>query len=360
MKTPKGLAVLAAALVAACAPKDDATVTWSGVNGKPQTFPVDPAAVQSRVTGACGDGTFVTGVNQDGSVACAADQVGAGDVTAVSAGAGLTGGGIAGDLALAVDPAVVQARVTGACGGGTFVTGVNQDGTVACDADANVTYTAGSGLALFGATFSTNDAVVARKDAAAGSQTFDGGTLHLDYASHRVGVGTTSPATRLEVAGTASADAFAYRTPRAGVLVVGATAFHTATPDPTVSITNVAYKTGGGSASLYAPVSLPIGATVTRMTCDVEDADATYDWSGYASLVRTLPLDWGHQNLLVVPLATTGSSYVQQRKEAQPTGTIVVDDAAWMVTLELPGSASTATMQLLNCRVEYTAPAPAY
>lgn len=50
------------------------TVGWDGVLGKPASFPVDPAVVQSRVTGACEAGQFITGVNQDGTVSCGTES----------------------------------------------------------------------------------------------------------------------------------------------------------------------------------------------------------------------------------------------------------------------------------------------
>jgi hypothetical protein len=81
----------------------------SVISGNPRPLPrigltsIDPTQVQSRVTGACAAGQLMTGVNEDGTVTCQAVAGGAGgDITAVLAGAGLTGGSQAGDATLAV------------------------------------------------------------------------------------------------------------------------------------------------------------------------------------------------------------------------------------------------------------------
>lgn len=58
-------------------------------------------ALQRRITGSCPDGEFLRSVGADGSVACAPES--GGDITGVSAGDGLTGGGDSGDAELAVE-----------------------------------------------------------------------------------------------------------------------------------------------------------------------------------------------------------------------------------------------------------------
>jgi hypothetical protein len=85
---------------------------------------------------------------------------GGGDVTAVTAGSGLLGGGTSGDLTLSVDTAAVQARVQGSCPAGQSIRVVNPNGTVTCEPDDNTTYAAGSGLTLSGTTFAVNPAAV--------------------------------------------------------------------------------------------------------------------------------------------------------------------------------------------------------
>ena len=91
-------------------------------------------AFQNRVTGLCGTGEAMRAVNQDGTVVCEpiAGGSGVGDVTGVTAGAGLSGGGAAGDVALAVDPAVVQSRVMGTCAPTMWISGIGENGVPLC------------------------------------------------------------------------------------------------------------------------------------------------------------------------------------------------------------------------------------
>ena len=63
---------------------------------------INPNEVQRRVTESCPTGTFMRGVNVDGSVICATES-GGGTITGITAGDGLTGGGTAGTVSLAVD-----------------------------------------------------------------------------------------------------------------------------------------------------------------------------------------------------------------------------------------------------------------
>src|SRR5262245_7462732 len=64
---------------------------------------------QQRVTGTCPVGSSIRVINADGSVVC---QLG---VTSVSTGSGLTGGPITTTGTISVNPAQVQSRVTGTC-----------------------------------------------------------------------------------------------------------------------------------------------------------------------------------------------------------------------------------------------------
>ena len=106
------------------------------LDGTVAAVDVNAAEVQKRVTGACAAGELMTGVNEDGSVACAAvSSSSGGDITGVTAGLGLLGGGTTGDITLNVNAGVVQARVTGTCPAGESIRAIGAAGAVTCEPD---------------------------------------------------------------------------------------------------------------------------------------------------------------------------------------------------------------------------------
>ena len=121
----------------------------------------------------------VTGVNGSGGLLCGTDQTSYGDITAVYAGTGLTGGGIFNDVTLSLDTSYtdgryvnegqansitsamitdgqvgsadinssqVQRRVGGTCSAGNAMGSVGSDGSVTCLPTARAAYNAGSGF----------------------------------------------------------------------------------------------------------------------------------------------------------------------------------------------------------------------
>jgi trimeric autotransporter adhesin len=110
--------------------------TGTGLTGGPittsGTIAADTTYLQRRVSATCAAGSSIRTINADGTVACEADD---GTVTNVATGPGLTGGPITTTGTIAVNTAVIQARVTGSCPVGNYIRTIAADGTVTCQAD---------------------------------------------------------------------------------------------------------------------------------------------------------------------------------------------------------------------------------
>ncbi len=96
-------------------------------------FAVDTSVIQRRVTGTCAVDQAIAAVNGDGTVTCR--SVYTGDITGVTAGTGLTGGGTTGTVTLNADTAYLQRRVIGTCAAGSSIRAISATGTVTCETD---------------------------------------------------------------------------------------------------------------------------------------------------------------------------------------------------------------------------------
>jgi hypothetical protein len=109
---------------------------WGGLTGMPAGF---ADQVDNDLLGSleCADGQTL---KWDGTVwACGEDDIGTnagGDITAVSAGTGLTGGGESGDLVLEADATYLQRRLKSNCPVGSAIRTIEADGTPVCQLDA--------------------------------------------------------------------------------------------------------------------------------------------------------------------------------------------------------------------------------
>lgn len=106
----------------------------TGLSGGGQSGTVTLSAnttyLQRRVTGKAGTGQYIKEIKADGTVTTGTDQIGPGDITAVNAGTGLTGGGLSGAVTLSANTNYLQRRVTGTAPAGRFIRAINADGSV--------------------------------------------------------------------------------------------------------------------------------------------------------------------------------------------------------------------------------------
>jgi N-acetylneuraminic acid mutarotase len=138
------------------------------------TLSVNTDVIQNRVTGVCGLGSFFGAINSDGSVVCQSGANTGGTVTQVNSGAGLTGGPITTTGTLSV--------VFGGTGSATTVS--RSDHTHNYDASyVNV----------------TGDTMTGPLNLPANGLAV--GTSQLAVSNGNVGIGTASPSQKLEVSG---------------------------------------------------------------------------------------------------------------------------------------------------------------
>ncbi len=108
---------------------------------------IDTGSVQARVSTACIVGQYIRAIDATGNVTCEDDRD-----TSHMAGSGL----ILEGSVMSVDSSVTQARVTESCPAGQSIRSIDAAGNVTCQIDTDTTYSAGSGLSLAGTVMSVD------------------------------------------------------------------------------------------------------------------------------------------------------------------------------------------------------------
>ncbi len=132
---------------------------------------INPAQVQQRVLGTCVSGESIRTINQDGSVVCDVGS-GGGDITGVTAGTGLTGGGTSGAVVINAQFGGPGTSLLIARADHDHRVGVSTDAVTAAGFTALDSVTTGIGNTAFGYTAGT-DVTTGNRNTAIGSLTFD-------------------------------------------------------------------------------------------------------------------------------------------------------------------------------------------
>lgn len=124
-------------------------LTGGAVNGA-VNLSVDPTVVQKRLANNCNADNYMQGIDVNGIPTCVPVPTSAGDITEVTtaAGSGLSGGNTTGAVALSVDTAVIQKRVSNTCVAPNFIRGIDVNGVADCQPENDTTYSAGAGVSI--------------------------------------------------------------------------------------------------------------------------------------------------------------------------------------------------------------------
>lgn len=112
-------------------------LTGGGGSGS-VTLNVDPTVFQKRINATCPAGQSIRSINENSDIICEIDNDSGGDVTAVTAGTGLIGGGVSGDLTINIDDSEFQRRVSTFCPTGKYMYKITENGSAGCRDDISI------------------------------------------------------------------------------------------------------------------------------------------------------------------------------------------------------------------------------
>lgn len=313
---------------------------------------IDPAQIQSRVTGACLNGDTISAINENGSVECQPDD---GAVYTAGAGINITANQISiSSVSNAQIADLAWSKLTGVPAG--FADGVDND----------TTYTGGTGISIAGSTISISSAGVgseqiaddsiAAVDIGAGavgsSEILNNSITASDIGANAVG---SSELAANSVGGAHLAPGFVSIPPSAFVnQKVGA-----AGCERWISSTQFYWSSTSTDLSClaYAPVTLPHGASIDGISCYI--TDSYFNAANVGSVASSVffygrPLLSGTGVALHVGSTATG---VTTRQTITNTLSATIDNSAFAYSLYLSlGNTNIAgTGKILHgCTISYS------
>lgn len=107
-----------------------------GATSGTATINADTTYLQRRVSSTCAAGSSIRAISATGTVTCETDDTGSGgDITGVTAGTGLSGGGASGTVTINADTSYMQRRISASCAAGSSIRAISSTGTVTCETD---------------------------------------------------------------------------------------------------------------------------------------------------------------------------------------------------------------------------------
>jgi len=198
---------------------------------------------------------------------------------------------------------------------------------------------------------------------ATGYVTFDTNTFRVDSVNNRVGVGTTTPADKLDVVGNVQVSGdYKFTSPKTYYLQLPAAAFQQVVSATSGQwVVNSAYGRVLANGGYYivgavAPINLPEGATISEYKCYYYDND-TIDDIAFSSLLyhRNVQLT-GTTTVASVAATSTGASAIIIEVSDTPAAPPVIANAnnQYVAALNWSPGSDSSSLRFYGCRIAYT------